>query len=69
MLYEVITPVVIVLLANLTYNFFSNSIIHMGWILTPIFLFVSFALLKFLKVHPFIVILSSMIIGALITFI
>ncbi len=62
-------PVIFVLLAELTYSFFTSSLGALGWIQTLIFIVCAIFLLARLEIHPFFVILIAMISGALIAII
>ncbi len=60
-------PVVIVLLGKLTFDFFKHGINQLGWVITILFIIISFYLLKYKKTHPFILIIISMIFGGLLS--
>lgn len=62
-------PVIVVLLGQLTFNFFKNSISAWGWIITIVFIGINALLLQKYKIHPFFAILISMILGILYTII
>lgn len=60
-------PIVIILLANLSYSFFDQSLISLGLLQTLIFIVISLVLLVKFKLHPFFMIILAMSIGALLT--
>lgn len=60
-----VLPAVAVLMANLTFDFFHTSIEFIDWLPTIVIAVVSYLALEKWKVHPAIVIVVGLIVGAL----
>lgn len=62
-------PVIVVLLGQLTVNFFINSVSAIDWLYTIVFIAVNLFLLAKLKIHPFFAIIISMLAGVILVLI
>lgn len=60
-----VLPAIAILMANLTFNFFSISIEGISWIPTIVIAVVSYVALEKLKVHPAVVIVTGLLVGGL----
>ena len=58
-----VLPAIVILMANLTFNFFSTSIEGISWIPTIIIAVVSYFALEKFKVHPALVIVVGLLVG------
>ena len=58
-----VLPAIAILMANLTFNFFSTSIEGISWIPTIIIAVVSYLALEKFKVHPALVIVVGLLVG------
>lgn len=60
-----VLPAIAILMANLTFDFFSTSIEGISWIPTIIIAVVSYVALEKFKVHPALVIVAGLLVGGL----
>ena len=60
-----VLPAIAILMANLTFNFFSTSIEGISWIPTIVIAVVSYFALEKFKVHPALVIVIGLLVGGL----
>ena len=60
-----VLPAIAVLMANLTFNFFSTSIEGISWIPTIMIAVVSYIALERFKIHPALVIVAGLLVGGL----
>ncbi|HEX6593088.1 MAG TPA: chromate transporter [Bacillota bacterium] len=62
---QIIRPTIAVLLGVMTYNFFRDSYVEIGWIHTLIIVVPSYILLEKRRINPVYVVLGALVYGAL----
>lgn len=62
---QLVRPTIAVLLGAMTYNFFFNSYVQVGWIHTIILIVVGYILLEYRKVSPTFVVLGALLYGGI----
>lgn len=62
---QIVRPTIAVLLGVMTYNFFFDTYIQVGWIHTVILIVASFFLLEIKKVSPTFVVIGALLYGGL----
>ena len=60
-----VLPAIAILMANLTFDFFSTSIEGISWIPTIVIAVVSYVALEKFKVHPAVVVVAGLLVGGL----